>query len=141
MIGHYGNRWNYDLLNHLFKLIMDGAEMLALHKGRFWQTENGLTLDIGAFVAGLEHATGKKAIVIGKPSPTFFRLALEDMGVEPDRAVMIGDDIINDIKGAQDAGMTGILVKTGKYRPDYVSKSDVKPDLVLDSVADLQNYL
>ena len=141
VIGHYGNRWTYDLLNRLFKLVMDGAEIVALHKGRFWQTDEGLTLDIGAFVAGLEHATGKKATVIGKPSPTFFRLALEDMGVEPERAAMIGDDIVNDIKGAQDAGMTGILVKTGKYRPDYVAKSDVKPDFIFDSVADLQKYL
>lgn len=141
VLGHYGNRWNYDLLNHLFHLVMDGAEMVALHKGRFWQTEDGLALDIGAFVAGLEHATGKQATVIGKPSPTFFRLALEDMGVEPVRAAMVGDDIINDIKGAQDAGMLGILVKTGKFRTDYIAKSNVKPDLILDSIKDLLAYL
>ena len=63
------------------------------------------------------------------------------MGVEPVRAAMVGDDIINDIKGAQDAGMLGILVKTGKFRTDYIAKSNVKPDLILDSIKDLLAYL
>ena len=103
--------------------------------------EKGLTLDIGAFVTGLEYATGTTATVIGKPSEDFFRLAVEDMGISPDRAAMVGDDIISDVGGAQFAGMAGILVRTGKYRPEIANRSEIKPDLTIDSVAALKSLL
>ncbi len=135
VIGDIGRQWNYELLNRIFNMVIRGAKMIALHKGKFWQTEDGLQMDIGAFVAGLEYVTGQTATVIGKPSRTFFETALIDMGVKPARAAMIGDDIDSDIGGAQAAGMKGILVKTGKYRQVLVKKSSVKPDVVVDSIA------
>jgi len=137
VIGDIGKYWDYKLVNDLFNKIMNGAEMIALHKGRYWQTENGLQVDIGAFVAGLEYVTGKQATVIGKPSESFFRLALDDLGLPADRVAMVGDDLVSDIGGAQAAGMKGILVKTGKYREEFVAGSDIKPDLVIESVAEL----
>ena len=141
VIGHYSDRWNYDLMQRLFDMVMNGSKILALHKGRYWQTDQGLTLDIGAFVAGLEHATGQKAIVIGKPSETFFKIALDDIGIKSADAVMIGDDIINDIKGAQEAGLKTILVKTGKYRQELIERANVTPDAIIDSIAKLQELL
>ena len=137
IIGDVGKYWNYELINRLFRMVMNGAEMIALQKGRYWQTENGLQVDIGAFVAGLEYVTGKQAVVIGKPSKSFFRLALNDLGLPAERVAMVGDDIINDVGGAQQAGMLGVLVRTGKYREEFVSQSKVSPDLVIDSVHDL----
>lgn len=141
VVGHYGNRWNYDLLDRLFKMVMRGAELVALHKGRFRQVAEGLKLDIGAFVTGLEYVTGKEATVIGKPSQMFFELALQDLGLPANQVAMVGDDIYNDIGGARNAGMSGILVKTGKYRGDFVSNSSVIPDLIIDSVASLREML
>ena len=141
VIGHYGNRWNYDLLNRLFRMIMNGTRLLALHKGRYWQTEQGLTMDIGAFGSALEYVTGVKATIIGKPSKTFFELALEDIGLPAEKVAMIGDDINSDIGGAQEAGLSGILVRTGKYRPELAEQSPVTPDLVIDSIASLQSLL
>lgn len=137
IIGDIGKYWDYRLVNELFNKLMAGAEMIALHKGRYWQTENGLQVDIGAFVAGLEYVTGKTATVIGKPSESFFRLALDDLGLPAEKVAMVGDDIISDIGGAQAVGMKGILVKTGKYRDGFVTESGVTPDLVIDSVAGL----
>ena len=137
VIGDIGQQWNYDLLNRIFNMVIKGAKMIALHKGKFWQTEDGLQMDIGAFVAGLEYVTGQTATVIGKPSRTFFETALLDMGVKPARAAMIGDDIDSDIGGAQAAGMKGILVKTGKYREELVKKSTVKPDVVVEGIREL----
>ena len=139
VIGDIGKQWNYDLLNRIFNMVIRGAEMIALHKGKFWQTEDGLQMDIGAFVAGLEYVTGQTATIIGKPSRTFFETALIDMGVKPARAAMIGDDIDSDIGGAQAAGMKGILVKTGKYREELVKKSKVTPDLVIDSISNFND--
>lgn len=137
VIGDIGKHWDYELVNALFRMVMNGAQMIALHKGRYWETENGLQVDIGAFVAGLEYVTGKTATVIGKPSESFFRLALEDLGLPAERVAMVGDDLVSDIGGAQAVGMKGILVKTGKYREDLVTASSIRPDLVLESVAEL----
>lgn len=137
VIGDIGRAWNYDLMSELFRIVMDGAEIVALHKGRYWQVADGLALDIGAFVAGLEYATGKTAAVVGKPSPAMFYAAMTELGMEADDLVMIGDDIYNDIAGAQAAGLRGVLVKSGKYRESAVARSGVTPDLVIESIADL----
>jgi HAD superfamily hydrolase (TIGR01458 family) len=137
VLGDVGNAWSYDLLNDIFRLLMSGAELIALQRNKFWQTAAGLHLDIGAFVAGLEYATGKNAKVIGKPSPEFFTAALARLGMQASEVAMIGDDIDHDILPAQRLGMTGVLVRTGKYREVYTQASAVKPDLVIDSIADL----
>jgi HAD superfamily hydrolase (TIGR01458 family) len=141
VIGDIGRTWNYDLMSELFRQVMDGAEIVALHKGRYWQVESGLALDIGAFVAGLEYATGKAAAVIGKPSPAMFYAALTDLALEADDVVMVGDDVYNDVAGAQSAGIRGVLVKTGKYRQGLVTESGVTPDLTMNSIAELARGL
>jgi HAD superfamily hydrolase (TIGR01458 family) len=141
VLGDIGNRWSYDLMNDLFRQVMDGAEMVALHRGRYWQVADGLALDIGAFVAGLEYATGRTATVVGKPSPEMYRAALASVGLPPDEVVMIGDDVYHDVAGAQAAGIRGVLVRTGKHREALVAASGVSPDLTLDSIAVLENVL
>jgi phospholysine phosphohistidine inorganic pyrophosphate phosphatase len=101
-----------------------------------WVASDGLRLDAGPFVRALEYATGKQALVLGKPAPAFFRLAMDDLGLSPRRMAMVGDDIEVDVGGAQRAGMRGILVRTGKFQPGDLNGS-VTPDLVIDSIADL----
>ena len=141
VIGDIGNSWDYDLLNELMNQILGGAELIALHKGRYFQTETGLQLDSGAFVAALEHATGKKAQVVGKPSQAFFEMGSSLLAAKPHELLMVGDDLINDIQGAQDAGYQAVLVQTGKYRETLVKQSDISPDGIITSVAELPNYL
>jgi HAD superfamily hydrolase (TIGR01458 family) len=140
VIADIGNAWSYDLMSELFHQVMDGARIVALHRGRYWQVADGLKLDIGAFVVGLEYATGVSATVIGKPSPEMFEAAMRDMNLSPADVVMIGDDVRQDVGGAQAAGIRGVLVKTGKYRPDLTA-GDVTPNLVLDSIAALATAL
>ena len=137
VIGDIGDAWSYKMLNDVFNLLINGAELIAIHKNRFWQTEHGLQMDIGAFIAALEYASGKSAVLIGKPSNDFFQMALNDMVLSANQVAIIGDDIDSDVGGGQNAGLTGILVKTGKYRKEYADKSEIVPDLVLDSIADL----
>jgi len=141
IVGDVGKSWDYDLMNRVFRMVIGGAELVALHKGRYWQVEDGLRMDIGAFVAGLEYATGKQATVIGKPSAEFFHLALADMRLDPEAVAMIGDDIGGDVGGAQSVGMKGVLVRTGKYREDLVSGSGITPDMIVDSIADIPDLL
>lgn len=141
VIGDIDDAWDYPILNKLFRMIISGAEIIALHKGRYWHEPDGLYLDIGAFVAGLEYTTGKQATVIGKPNAAFYHLVAEDMNLPPEKLIMVGDDIVSDVGGAQNAGLRGILVKTGKYRKELVEASTVSPDAVIDSVANLPEIL
>ena len=137
VVGDVGTAFGYDLMQDLFRTLMAGARLVAMHKGRYWQVEDGLRMDIGAFVAGLEYATGRPATVIGKPSAEMFHAALATIALPADEVVMIGDDADMDVAGAQRAGVRGVLVKTGKYREEMFRRSGVKPDLVLDSIASL----
>jgi HAD superfamily hydrolase (TIGR01458 family) len=141
VIGNYGHNWNYDLVNRLFLMLLDGSELLALHKQRFWHSEGEIQIDIGCWVTGLEYSSARAATAIGKPEELFFRTALDGIDVRPEDAIMIGDDIETDIGGAKNAGLRGVLVRTGKFRDQLLEQSQVKPDLVINALGDLREYL
>ena len=140
IVGDLGDRWDYGVLNAAFRRLMDGAELIALQKNRYWETADGLSLDAGPFVAALEYATGREAEVMGKPSRAFFELALSDLGVAG-HAAMVGDDVEADVGGALDAGLAGILVRTGKYREELVRERGIEPTATVDSIADVPALL
>jgi HAD superfamily hydrolase (TIGR01458 family) len=137
VIGDIGDAWTYQMLNEIFASLMRGAKLIAIHKNRFWQTERGLQMDIGAFVSALEYAGNTTAMIIGKPSADFFDIAIADMHLNANEVLMIGDDIDSDIGGAQSVGIKSVLVRTGKYREDYAATSPVKPNFLINSVKDL----
>jgi HAD superfamily hydrolase (TIGR01458 family) len=141
VVGDIGKAWSYPLLNEVFSCLIQGAKLIAIHKNRFWQTEDGLQMDIGGFIEALEYASGSKAMIIGKPSADFFQIALDNMGLKPEEAAIIGDDIDVDVGGGQQVGLMGILVKTGKYRQTYTDSSSIKPDLIINSIKDLPELL
>jgi HAD superfamily hydrolase (TIGR01458 family) len=141
IMGDLGEAFGFEILNHAFRQVMDGAELIALQKNRFWMTPDGLALDAGPFVAAIEYATGREALVVGKPAKSFFELVLEDMGVDASKAAMVGDDVETDVGGAIDAGLAGILVRTGKYREDFVAKSGIEPTATADSIAEVPSIL
>jgi len=135
VVGDLGEGWDFATLNRAFRLLMSDAAppLIALGLTR------GLRLDAGAFVRALEYATGRTAVVLGKPDPAFYGAAVEALGLQPDRAVMLGDDVRADVEGAQRAGLCGVLVRTGKFSPSDLS-GEVSPDAVLDSIADLPRW-
>ncbi len=137
VLGDLGEEFSYERLNAIFGQLQGGAELVALQRNRVWQRADGLVLDAGPFVVALEYATGRDATVVGKPSPAFFAAALEELGARADAAAMIGDDIEADVGGALDAGLDGVLVRTGKFREQTLRSSGVIPTLVIDSVAQL----
>lgn len=137
VFGGAGDDLSYATMNHAFRLLMEGASLVAMHKNLFWRTAEGFQLDGGAYVHALEAAAGVEAVVCGKPSKAFFDSALELVGTPADRTAMVGDDIVNDVLGAQAAGLTGVLVRTGKFRDEDLERSDGSPDMVVDSIADV----
>lgn len=141
IVGDIGAAWNYELLNEVFNELMQGAQLIAMHMNKYWQTEEGLQMDIGAFVAGLEFVTGKQATVIGKPSRAFFQLATNALELKLEQVTIVGDDIENDIGGGQAADLHGVLVRTGKFREEVMNRSEITPDWVIDSIAELPDLL
>jgi HAD superfamily hydrolase (TIGR01458 family) len=140
LVGDLGEAWTYGLLQEAFDYLLDGAVLVALSRDRYFRRERGLALDAGPFVAALEYAVGRGATLVGKPSSAFFRAVAVGLGggaAEPLRVAMVGDDLWSDIRGAQEAGLQGWLVRTGKYRADALNQSGIDPDRILDSVAEV----
>lgn len=132
-----GDGYEAKQLQTIFRMVMEGATILALHKNRFWMTEEGLKMDLGGFVAAVEYAANTQAVVLGKPSKTFFLSVCKALHANPQQTLMVGDDVESDIAGAQRVGMKTALVQTGKYREAYFKRSGIKPDLLIPSIADL----
>jgi ribonucleotide monophosphatase NagD (HAD superfamily) len=128
-------------LARAFAELQAGAELYCLHKNRWWQTARGPLLDSGAFVAGLEYAADTDAVVLGKPSPAYFQAALDALDADPELTWMVGDDIEADIAGAHAYGLRTVLVRTGKFRPDAVEDSRIRPDGIITSIAALPNWI
>jgi phospholysine phosphohistidine inorganic pyrophosphate phosphatase len=143
VLGDAAEKFTYEHLNEAFRILinMEKPRLFSLGRGRYYSDKEGLMLDVGAFTAALEYAAGVKAEIIGKPQPEFFRSALRDMGVKPEEAVMIGDDVVSDVGGAQDCGLTGVLVRTGKYRPSDEQHPTVHPDAIVDDLGHAVNLI
>ena len=137
VVGDLGGEWTFEALNRAFRLLSEpDTALVALGMARFWKDAGGLTLDNGPFAQALSFASGIEPVVTGKPASAFFEAAAHRIGVTPDHVVMVGDDIRSDIGGAMDAGMRGVLVRTGKFHPDNLTQG-IQPDAVLDTIADV----
>ncbi|MGH1483563.1 MAG: TIGR01458 family HAD-type hydrolase [Geminicoccales bacterium] len=128
-------------LNEIFQMLQQGARLVALHKNRYCRRGQGIALDLGPLVAALEYASGITAEIVGKPSPTFFNLALDDLGLTASDVVMVGDDLEADIGGAKAVGMQTIQVETGKYRPSDLHHPSIQPDRRIASAMELPQIL
>jgi HAD superfamily hydrolase (TIGR01458 family) len=140
LLGGAGPSVGYCQLDAAFKLAMDGVPVVALHRNTRYQTADGPALDMGAFIVGLEAAAEIEIPIVGKPAPEFFQAALDDLAVSPADAVMVGDDIGSDVRGAQAIGITGVLVRTGKFRPSDLD-GGAAPDHLIDDISHLPDLL
>jgi HAD superfamily hydrolase (TIGR01458 family) len=135
----------YDVLNAAFRLVRDGAPLIAMHRNPWWLTADGPRIDSGAWVAALEYATGRRATVLGKPAVAFFRAGLRSLpgGPRADEVAMVGDDVDTDVLAAQRLGMRGIFVRSGKHGDAELAVAALRgrgggrPDAVADSLLDV----
>ena len=156
VIGDAGDDLSYRNLDIAFRQLRHGAEFVAMHRNPWWMTPKGFTLDAGAFVAGLEFALGRRAVITGKPSPVVFRQAVDELRLQvaggPRPAghaapgsvgprlraadvAMVGDDPIADVAAAKRVGLRGILVLSGKVGTKEASASRSAPDAVAPDLA------
>lgn len=137
VLGDADTHLTYDKMNKAFQLLksLEKPIFFSLGKGKYDKEDGQYILDIGPFMKALEYACDIEAEVVGKPEPAFFNIPLQDMGVTPDMCVMVGDDIMGDVGGAQSTGMRGVLVRTGKYSPSDENHPSIKPDGIVDNLA------
>jgi HAD superfamily hydrolase (TIGR01458 family) len=133
--------FSYEAVNDAFRMVMDGARLIGMHRNLYWRTDDGLQLDAGAYIGGLEQAASVEATICGKPSPAFFAEAVSMLGTDPARTAMVGDDVANDVLGAQAAGLIGVLVRTGKFAASDLERVHGRPDHDLVSIAELPDLL
>ena len=136
LVGDAGEAFTYAALNAALRALENGAALFALAKNRVFQDGDGRpSLDAGPFVAALEYASGQEAEVIGKPAQAFFDAACASLGTQRAETVMIGDDVEGDVGGALDAGLAGVLVRTGKFKPGDEGRIDPGPTAVQPDLA------
>ena len=139
VIGGAEQNFTYAALNHAFRLLLNGATLVAMHRGKYWITAQGPTLDAGAFIRGLEYVTGKRARVVGKPAAPFFRVGFRSLDLPPEHVGIVSDDLLQDIVPAKRLGVTGILVRTGIFNESEIATT--MPDHVIDSFASISDVI
>jgi HAD superfamily hydrolase (TIGR01458 family) len=138
VVADLGPGFSFERLNHAFRCLRAGAGLIALHRNPWWLAdENDARMDAGAFVAALEYASGVAGLTVGKPARAFFDLALAELGLVAESVLVVGDDVENDCRGAQEAGCRAALVRTGKPIEAGLARLARRPDLVVDSIAEL----
>jgi len=140
VVGEMGETLHQADLDRALQALLQGAELVAIQKNRYWLKGGQRALDVGAYVAALEFASGQQATVIGKPAPHGYQAALHRLGLPASQAAMVADDLAVDLAGARSVGMHTILVESGEYGPASAQRGE-PPDLALPSIADLPAWL
>ncbi|MCF8266432.1 MAG: HAD hydrolase-like protein [Ignavibacteriales bacterium] len=143
IVGDMYKDWNFSVMNEIFLNVIKGADFIAMQKNRYWSTpEDGLLLDAGAFISAIEYASGEEALLIGKPSPLYFEMALKIVGLKPgDPFLMLGDDLDIDIRAAKILGGQGILIFTGKTQKPLSIEDSYAADYEVDNLSETISLL
>lgn len=146
LLGGAGPEYTHLRLSRVYEWMTQGVPIVAMHRSTAWKTVEGLRIDTGMYLIGMEETSGRKATAVGKPAPAGFLAAAARLGVDPEEMYMVGDDLNNDVLAAQVVGMAGVLVRTGKFRQETLDRwaADefvMQPNHVIDSVADLPGLL
>lgn len=132
-----GNSLSFEMLEQAVQMVLDGAKLIATNLDPNCPTNSGTRPGCGAIVSLIEKATGIQAFSVGKPSPVMMRMARKELGMATSETIMIGDTMETDIQGGVQMGYKTILVLSGGSKREDLAKFAFTPDLVIDSVADL----
>jgi len=132
-----GRAVTYEMVETAVRMVLRGAKLVATNLDPNCPTQAGLRPGCGAIMAMLETATGRRALSVGKPSPVMMRMARSELGVDASRTTMIGDTMETDILGGVQLGYRTILVLSGGTRREDLERFAYRPDIVVESIADL----
>ena len=134
----FDRTFHYDKLNHALQAVKKGAKLIATNADRTCPVPGGEVPDAAGMIGAIEGVTGKKVeVVVGKPSPITVDIALSALQVAGQDCIMVGDRLETDMVMAQNAGIPSALVMTGVTDEAMLASSEIRPDFVLSSIADL----
>ena len=134
-----GRTFTFEMVEAALNMILGGAKLVATNLDPNCPTQDGSRPGCGALVAMIEAAGGIRAFSVGKPSPVMMRAARKELGLTTDQTVMIGDTMETDILGGVQLGFKTVLALSGTTREADLKRYAFRPDLVVDSIADLRH--
>jgi HAD superfamily hydrolase (TIGR01450 family) len=136
VMGDYRSHFDFNHMNKALRLLLGGAKFIAMQNEMLDTSMGDVELNVGAWVGMLERAAGVQALSIGKPNPFVFELALRSMGLDVTQALVVGDRVATDVRGARDFGLASALVKTGEFDPADL-EGPYQPDYVFETIGEL----
>lgn len=133
--------WRVADLQPAFRRLLDGAAFYALTQNRYFRKEGALVTDVGGVAALLAYTAGREAETLGKPSRLMFEAVARQAGVGLADMVMVGDDAEFDVAAPMALGLSGVLVKTGKYRPGDEDRAAQRPSAIVGSIGEIVDWL
>ncbi|MCG8389589.1 MAG: HAD-IIA family hydrolase [Cytophagales bacterium] len=133
-----GRNFTLEMVQKAVDYILNGAKLVATNRDPSPKKKGWNNLGISAIAAMIEEATGREAFVVGKPSPVMMRSARKALGLETAQTTVIGDTMTTDIQGGVQMGYKTILTLSGVTKKEQLGHYAFKPDLVIQSVADLE---
>ncbi|MFZ9046938.1 MAG: HAD-IIA family hydrolase [Cyclobacteriaceae bacterium] len=133
-----GIDFTLEMVRRAIDFILEGAKLIATNLDATPRKKGWNNLGIAAVIAMIEEATGKTAFSVGKPSPVMMRSARKHIGLATDEVTVIGDTMSTDIQGGVSVGYKTILTLTGMTKREQLVDYPFKPDLIVDSIADLE---
>ena len=139
VVGDYREEFKFENMNKALKLLLQGVNLIVMIPEKVDHSLGGVELTVGAYGKMLEDAAGIKATYIGKPSIYMFDIALDSMGIDRAKVLMVGDRVSTDIIGAKQAGIPSVLVKTGEFKASDLI-GDIQSDYIVDAVTDIKPF-
>ena len=139
VLGDYREEFRFENMNKALKLLLQGTRLIVMIPEKVDHSLGGVELTVGAYGQMLEDAAGITATYIGKPSPYMFDIALDSMGIDRARVLMVGDRVSTDIAGARRAGIPSVLVKSGEFKESDLS-GDVQPDYMVNAINEIETF-
>ena len=134
----FDRTFDYAKLNTALQAVRQGARLIATNPDRTCPVEDGEIPDCAGMIAAVEAVTEHRVeVIVGKPSPIMLEVALRTLGVAASDAVIVGDRIETDMTMGRSLGLTSVLVLSGVTRAGDPRIAEIRPDLVIDSVAEL----
>ena len=138
VIASFDRTFDYRKLNIALQAIKKGARFIATNPDRTCPVEGGEIPDCAAMIGAVEGTTGKKVeAIVGKPSDIMIQVAVDYMGLRPQDCVLVGDRLETDMVMGKKAGMAAALVLTGVTTRETLKRSEIQPDYVWESVAEI----
>jgi 4-nitrophenyl phosphatase len=141
VVVSFDRGFTYEKLKKACRLIERGARYLATNPDRALKLENGISPGTGAIVAAVTAGCGVEPLMVGKPERLIFDMALQRLGVDPDNAVAVGDNLATDIPAGRKAGIRTALILTGVTTREQAQAARPAPDWIVADYAELEACL